>query len=131
MGKMSSTLLIIGGLALAGVAYYSYKRRQLHAKKSPQEALDEFVAAIHPSDIETVDQLQMLDVVNYFKGLHLKQGEHVPFLAKTNRDTATVYILGVYEESSEEFKDFKVIAPKTVDDKVLEVIGNERLVVLQ
>lgn len=124
---MSSTVLIIGGIALVGVAYYSYKRRQAKKNVSKEELINSLVSNM---DAERIDSLELSDVVNYFKGLQLKKGVDVPFIATTTKDGVKSYLLASYNEETDKISNGKLITPDTIKDDLMKVIGNDSFVVL-
>lgn len=124
---MNCTLLIIGGIALVGVAYYSYQRRKSKKNLPKKELIDELVSNF---DAENVIKLSLSDVVNYFKSLSLKKGKDIPFIAVASKDEVKLYLLASYNEETDEVENYKLIAPESIDDKLINVIGNEALVVL-
>ncbi len=126
---MSNTLLILGGIALVGIGYYSYKRKKAKETVSKEMRIGELLN-LHSEEIEKVEKLSLLDVVNYFKGLQLKKGIDVPFVGKDINESMTIYILGTYNEEKQELNNLKVISPDSVDEDLLKVVGNEKLVVL-
>lgn len=91
---------------------------------------------------ETVDgSLKFDDVVAYFKTLNMVKGKQIPFLAlphakqlkdtiqlRTNKPKAL--ILGVYDEGKDELNPMKIVYADGFDEKLVEVLGNEKLVVL-
>ena len=90
------------------------------------------------------DVLRMSDVVAYFKSLSLNQDLHTPFLTleldvlqsliskdDLQKDGYKTIILGVYEESFDTIKYSRVIHCKDFDEKLKEILGEEKLVVLQ
>lgn len=133
---MSALSFIIGAAAgvavVVGVAVYA-KRKKASGK-----------GAINPDKVakglldniptEHVDTLAFKDIVFYFKSLRLKQGEHIPFIAKVEafkfKSSLQGYVLGVYNEKTDEVKHVKNIVAKNVDQQVLSVLGNEPIVVL-
>lgn len=124
---MNNTLLIIGGLALVGIAYYSYQRRKSQKTVSKEELINSLVSKM---DSELVEQLALSDVVNYFKGLRLKKGVDIPFIASTTKNGKKAFLLAVYNEEGNEITNGKLLSPESIDDKLCETIGNETFVVL-
>ena len=131
---MSNTLLIIGGIALVGVAYYSYQRRksqQAASVKGPAVSKEELINQIVKDlPVEKVDNLALSDVVNYFKSLSIKKDVDTPFVATTIKDGLKSYLLATFKEETNEVANGKLISPVSVDDKLLQLLGNETFVVL-
>lgn len=124
---MSNLLLIVGGIALIGVAYYSYQRRKSQKTISKEEQINSIVSKM---DSEPVDKLALSDVVNYFKGLCLKKGIEIPFIASTTKNGKKTFLLAAYNEDSHNIEKWKLISPESIDDELEKIIGNETLVVL-
>lgn len=124
--------IIIGViLALGIIAYFVYKT-------SYKKGLDsKTLAGVFPDNIsvESVDELHMSDIVGYFKGLNLKQGSDIPFLAKGSAMNGVVpstanYVIGVFDSSEKVVKHAKAFKAIAADKALLDVIGNETIVVL-
>lgn len=121
MKTILGVVLGIGAIAIAAVAVSKSKKRV-------------------PVESETINgNLKLNDVVGYFKTLQLVKGKDVPFIARTNRFKDVIktnsikpqsLVLGVYNNQTEEFNPVKVIFCDGFDEKLLEVLGNEDLVVL-
>lgn len=129
--------IIIGGvfLAMAGVAYYEYNRyRQL-------------VKNWYLSKVEVLDgKLEFSSIVSFFRTLNLDKEIHIPFACREggkgfskffgsksfpeHKDGYQTIFIGVYNEKKNEIEAFKVIYAKELDDKTVDVFGNEYLVVL-
>lgn len=124
---MGNTLLIVGGLALACVGYYCYRRRKLQNSVSKEEMIDMLISDI---DAEKIDKLSLSDVVNYFKGAQLKKGVDIPFIAVANKDGIKSYLLACYNEKTDEITHHRLLTPNSTDDKLRELLGNEKFVVL-
>lgn len=88
----------------------------------------------------------MADAVSYFKNLSLDKERHTPFIMNGLLDTPVyppldmlkiekkegyyTFVLGVYEEGTDELAFMKVIYCKQVDEQIEEVMKNESFVVL-
>lgn len=89
---------------------------------------------------ETVDgDLRLEDVVAYFKTLSMVKGKQVPFIAlpdvkklgvKVTPRKAKTLILGVYNTDNDVLNPMKVVYADGFDEKLIEVLGDEKLVVL-
>lgn len=129
---MSNILLIIGGLALVIVAYYSYRRRKSQPIGIPNVSTKEELVEKQAATLiaEKVDKLAMADVVNYFKSLTLKKGTHIPFIGTIQKNGNKSYLLAIINEETNKIEMGKLIAPDSIDDELLKVVGNETFVVL-
>ena len=127
MSKMSNTLLILGGAALVGVAYYSYRRRKSQKPVSKEQLINDLVDNL---DAEVVDRLTLSDVTNYFKSLQLKRGRDVPFIAKAVKNGIDSYLLATFNEETKDIINNKLISPKSIDDELMKILENETFVVL-
>ena len=152
MARMS-TILILGAITVAvgaGVVYYGYKKGLFKKKKT--------VKPICNLNIKKVEgTLAFTDVVGWFKSLSLNPQKDTPFVALADQienmvgsyfksDNVIVYpplpddvfkeqnkkrlLLGVYDEEVGEVKNAQMIIVDAFDEKTLEVLGNESLVVL-
>lgn len=124
---MSNTLIIIGGIVLVGVAYYSYKRKKSKRAISKEEVINELASTLNP---ENVDKLSLSDVINYFKTLQLRKGIDTPFIAIAIKNGVKSYVLATYKEESNEIENGRLVSPKTIDDELIRVMGNETFVIL-
>lgn len=81
------------------------------------------------------------NIVGWFKGLHLKQEEDIPFVINAkdpqfremlrNAPQKNVGIFeGVYNESTEEITHHEYLAADAIDNQTRQVMGNESIVVL-
>lgn len=126
---MKTALIVIGCIGFLACAYY-YNKRKHAVTMTPQQALDiAFDDIIKKSAPEEIDKLSMEDVVAYFKGLKLQSGIDIPFLAQTIRNDSKIYLLGTYNEKTNEIENYKLIMPKSVKEDLLTVIGEEKLIV--
>ena len=124
---MSNTLIIIGGIVLVGVAYYSYKRKKSKRAISKEEVINGLASKLKP---ENVDKLSLSDVINYFKTLQLRKGIDTPFIAIAIKNGVKSYVLATYNEESNEIENGRLVSPKTIDDEIIRVMGNETFVIL-
>lgn len=153
MARMS-TLLIVGAATVAvgaGVVFYGYKKG-FFKKKSKS------VKQIHNLEIKKIEgTLSFSDVVGWFKKLSLDSQKDTPFVALADKfeemftsyfktENMMVYpplpngtfngpnnkrlLLGVYDEETDEITKSLLIISDAFDEKTLEVLGNEPLVVL-
>ena len=124
---MSNTLLILGGAALVGGAYYCYRRRKSQKTVSKEQLINDLVDNL---DAEVVDKLTFSDVTNYFKSLQLKRGRDVPFIAKAVKNGIDSYLLATFNEETNAIINNKLISPKSIDDEIMKILENETFVVL-
>lgn len=124
-----NTLFYVIGIGAVLAFAYAYHRRKHPQPRTPEQALDEFMNGLQ-SDSETVEQLTMQDCAAYFRALNLRKNRDVPFIAQRLRQGKKEYLLGTYNQASNEIENYKLIAPNSVDNAVLEALGNERMVVL-
>ena len=78
-------------------------------------------------------------VVDYFKGLKLRKGRDIPFIADENKladlihqaPTKNVGIFeGTYNEDTNEIENYRAIEADELEPKFKDILGNEKLVVL-
>lgn len=127
MSRMSNTLLILGGIALVGAIGLRYKHIKDRKKISTEAILDGFSETL---EAEKIELLSLSDVTNYFKSLSLKKGVDVPFLAVVDKDGIRSYIMATSSEKSGEIENAKMISPAAVDDELLNILADKKLVVL-
>lgn len=126
---MDNLGIVIIAAVVGGIVYYQLK------KKSDIQLNEEVVDT----------ELLMDDVISFFKMQKLDQKKHLPFMA--NGDCAEFrklfhapypkakegycsLLIGVYDEQTQEIIVSKLIHAKLLDRKILEILGNENLVVL-
>lgn len=122
-------IVIIAVAAVGGIVYFQFK------KKSNIQLNEEVVDT----------ELSMDDVISFFKMQKLDPKKHIPFIA--NGDCAEFrklfhapypkakegycsLLIGVYDEKTQEIIVNKLIHAKLLDKKIIEILGNEKLVVL-
>ena len=132
---MSKYIWIILGIGVVSYVSYRIYRSSRKGERSSKEEEEK----IKP---EVVDFLGMKDVVGYFKGLNLKKGVDRPFIAQGEEmkkgldltdpkyEGLEIICLGRHEGSSDEIKDFKALACKEVGKDIKEILGSDKLVVL-
>ena len=127
---MRDILLIVGGIALVGVAYYSYRRRQSKKGFARLKEVEEFNTLFSGVEAESVEKLTMEDVVNYFKSMYLTKDKDTPFVAHMAKNGLEYYFLATFNEDTNKIENYKLLATTSVDEKLLEILGNEKLVVI-
>lgn len=131
MGKYIIYGLSIG-VAVAIAILLKFRKKS----KKRQEKIEYSISIVD-------DVLKMSDVVAYFKSLSLNQDLHTPFLAleldvlqsliskdDLQKDGYKTIILGVYEKSFDTIKYSRVIHCKDFDEKINEIMGKEKFIVL-
>lgn len=130
---MNGYSVVIGVGIVAAIGYCIW--RMSENKKT--------VASIQEDVIDGT--LKMEDVKNYFKSQQLVQGQDIPFMA--NGDCAefkkilnrsfpqkkegyhTLFI-GVYNSQKNELRFARIIHARIIDESIVQVLGDEHLVVL-
>ena len=79
---------------------------------------------------EKVDVLVLKDVTTYFKSLMLEKNLDIPFITKYIHKNIEYYLLGTFNNDTEEIQNMKLILPVEVALDVKEILGDEKLVVL-
>ena len=90
--------------------------------------------------IKTIEgKVNFQDIVAWFKSLSLDKNKDVPFIAKATelkdmlnyetKKNAALFV-GVFNEEKNEIIHAQIIEADSFDDKILEVLGNEPIVVL-
>lgn len=106
----------------------------MDALKNFFAALKEFVQKIIEGIINFVKE-----IVNYFKTLELVKGRDIPFIANTEQlkdmiKNAPVKNVGIFEatynEQSDEIENARYLAADEIDEDTKNVLGEEKLVVL-
>ena len=126
---MDNLGIVIIAAVVGGIVYYQLK------KKSDIQLNEEVVDT----------ELLMDDVISFFKMQKLDQKKHIPFMAKGDstefrklfhapypkaKEGYCSLLIGVYDEQTQEIIVSKLIHAKLLDRKILEILGNENLVVL-
>lgn len=128
------TILIIGGIALIVLGYFYHKKKHQQDKPKPvykpEQLLNDLLSSNPDIGVEEVDKLKMFDVVAFFKALALRKGKDVPFVAQTQHEGRKVYVMGSFNEDTNEIENIKVIATPQIDEDLQKILGNEPLIVL-
>ncbi len=93
---------------------------------------------------ETVEsELSLDDVVAYFKSLNLDPKIHKPFIANGNsekfqqiasfrfpNDKAgySLLVFGVYDSKSDSITECRIVYAKSIDSKLIDILGDDHLV---
>lgn len=134
--EMNTTGMLLVGLgvvALGGLVYKLLSSRAKSSTPKPVQLSPEFVDGT----------LRFADVQAFYKLLKLQQGKHTPFIARGGdklrdllgqampvQEGYTPLFLGVYEESTELLIHHRLIFARDLDAEILEVLGEDDLVVL-
>ena len=98
------------------------------------EAIGDLIALVIDGILSFFDY-----VVDYFKGLKLRRGRDVPFIADENKIADLIHnapvknvgiFEGTYNEDINEIENYRAIEADEMDPQLKNVLGNEKLVVL-
>lgn len=98
------------------------------------DAIGELVAWVIDGAISLISH-----VVDYFKGLKLRKGKDVPFIADENKIADLIHKapqrnVGIFEatynEDTNEIENYRALEADEMDSQLKSVLGNEKLVVL-
>lgn len=98
------------------------------------DVIGELVAIVIEGILSLVDH-----VINYFKGLRLRKGKDIPFIADEKKIADLIHKapeknVGIFEatfnEDTNEIENYRAIEADEMDPQVQKVLGNEKLVVL-
>ena len=143
---MKNTILwIILSVVVLGLGYYTYtkKSNKKNILDIIKDKLQKSKAFLAPKNLtlDNCDTLHLDDVVAYFRNMQLKPKIHSPFISKAKVLKGAIpesiileehsYIVGVYNEESDNIENAKIINAKNIDNKLREIIGDDILVVLQ
>lgn len=104
-------------------------------------ALDDFFAGIAELISYVIDGIISIfdHVISYFKGLTLRKGKDIPFIANREQladliHNAPVKNLGIFEatynEDTGEIDNARMLEADEISDEIIDLIGDEKLVVL-
>lgn len=113
-------------VAILFVARYLYK----HSRKDQNSVLRHLIENLDPNTVEIIESLSKQDIVNYFKSMTLRKGQHLPFISRIEKNGKDIFMLAVWDEVNDEITNCKLLEPRTVNADVLSLLGNEKLVVL-
>lgn len=126
---MDNLGIVIIAVVVGGIVYYQFK------KKSDLQLNEEVVDT----------ELLMDDIISFLKIQQLDQKRHVPFMVNGDcskfrklfhapypkaKEGYCSLLIGVYDEKTQEIVVNKLIHAKSLDKKIIEIFGNEKLVVL-
>lgn len=154
------TLLIICGIALVVLAFYGNKKRQgkhplQEEQGQPTERPDQIPPTIferikklfgksksqEPFELEFVEALCLMDIVDYFKSLKLRNGHDIPFVANAKHpkiqemlndqsERPFALFVATYNEDTDNIENYRFIETNVINDDIIGVLGDEPLVVL-
>lgn len=126
---MDNLGIVIIAVVVGGIVYYKFKKRV--EIQFNEEVLD--------------TELSMDDVISFFKMQKLDQERHIPFIANGNcvkfrklfhaqypkaKEGYCSLMIGVYDDKTQEIIVNKLIHAKSLDNKIIEALDNENLVIL-
>lgn len=132
---MSMKFIIAAAITLAagtGLALYLLKKKYTDKNNAPVIKLQ----------VETVSELSMDDIVEYFRSLSLDPAVDKPFICQDGElikkfienpmsDSFTnLFALGVYNQTDDRMSPMKIISAEIIDKRIAEIMGNDKLVVL-
>ena len=108
-------------------------------KKNPLSCL--LNEEIDASKIQRVKDVKFDDITGWYKTHNLVQGIDIPFLAKGDvlpvnkniqiNENEKCVCLGIYNEKLDEITDLQIIIAEAFEQKILDLLKNEQLVVLK
>lgn len=129
---MGNTILVTAAIiAAAGAAYIIARNRRMPKVYTLDNIKEETIEGTITLD----------DIVGLFKQQSLNPKEDTPFIAKgdlrkffsnvkIDKEGYKTILVGTYRNKKEECNPLILIHAKDFDDKIVEVFGNENLVVL-
>lgn len=131
---MNKLLIGLGIAAVAAAIAIIMKPKDLISKIRKKLKHKE----IYP--VKTIEgKVNFQDIVAWLKSLSLDKNKDVPFIAKATelkdmlnyetKKNAALFV-GVFNEEKNEIIHAQIIEADSFDDKILEVLGNEAIVVL-
>ena len=116
--------------AIASIAVIGFSFNQHKKRKSRINVLGAYLFNEIKLEPEKVDVLVLKDVTTYFKSLMLEKNLDIPFITKYIHKNIEYYLLGTFNNDTEEIQNMKLILPVEVALDVKEILGDEKLVVL-
>lgn len=132
---MDNIVKIVAFLVFLGFCYYWYMTKK-QKKTIDINLLRNLKVELKP---EMVEALSLGDVISYFKGLQLKKEKDIPFICNAQKNENLInfqsnatycYLIATYNEETNEIENYKLLETNKVDSQLLNVIANEKLVVL-
>lgn len=116
-------------IALIAICVFAYKRRQAKLKAKTNQLdyplVESLIKNVKP---EIIESIQISDVTAYFRMLNLKKGVDVPFMYHIPDSNGLV--LATYSETNQTVENLKYIQVAVINDDIKNVLGDQRLVVL-
>ncbi|MCR5568051.1 MAG: hypothetical protein K6G31_02125 [Paludibacteraceae bacterium] len=118
-------------LVLIGFCTYAYKRREAKLGVQKRSGLDSqsIESLVKNKEPEKIDRLQFSDITSYFKMLNLKKGEDVPFVYREDL-TNNSLVMATFKETTQKVENLKYVVADEIDVDIKNMLGNEKLVVL-
>ena len=128
---------IATAVAIGGATYFVLKSKTI--SKNINSKIEESLKKKIITASEDVDELRMADVVSYFKSKNPVKGRDIPFVATVAGFSQVVslpnkengFILGIFNDSTSNITEIKLIYAKRVDEKLKSAMGSEQLIVLK
>ncbi len=118
-------------LVLIAICTYAYKRREAKLGVQKRSGLDSqsIESLVKNVEPEKIDRLQLSDITSYFKMLNLKKGEDVPFVYREAPANNSL-VMATYKETTQKVENLKYVVADEIDVDIKNMLGNEKLVVL-
>ncbi|MCR5568052.1 MAG: hypothetical protein K6G31_02130 [Paludibacteraceae bacterium] len=146
---MNDLLIALVLIAICTYAYkrrtYAYKRREaklgVQKRSGLDQSIESLVKLVKNVELENIDGVLSLTthVVDYFKGLMLRKGKDVPFIADIHKIADLIHQapqknVGIFEatynEDTNEIENYRALEADEMDPQLKSILGNEKLVVL-
>ena len=150
------TFLIICGVALIALALYGRKHQQIkqlpphqgdNEQDSPSllekifEIFKRRKISVPELKTEFVERLSLMEVVDYFKSLHLTKEKDIPFVANAKHpkiqemlndqsERPFALFVATYNEDTDNIENYRSIEANELDDEIKNILGDEPIVVL-
>lgn len=118
-------------LVLIAICTYAYKRREAKLGVQKRSGLDSqsIESLVKNVEPEKIDRLQLSDITSYFKMLNLKKGEDVPFVYRESPANNSL-VMATYKETTQKVENLKYVVADEIDVDIKNMLGKEKLVVL-
>lgn len=118
-------------LVLIAICTYAYKRREAKLGVQKRSGLDSqsIESLVKNVEPEKIDRLELSDITSYFKMLNLKKGEDVPFVYREAPANNSL-VMATYKETTQKVENLKYVVADEIDVDIKNMLGNEKLVVL-
>lgn len=124
-------VIAIIALIAAAIGAYFYKQRKKNEVEIKSDILD--------------SELSFDEVIAFFKSKNLNKDIHTPFIANGDseklkkmfhqpypqgKEGYVSLLFGVYNGQTDEIEDIRLVYAKSLSSKILEVLGNDTMVIL-